>query len=169
MGRHGDVLGRWGTNERHALGMDGCGKGDVDMKERNEKGNERKCHCRIMCRKRTREWSDESSVDSSDADDDDGVDGGWRENERAGVDDDSQGEQIGESSESEGDRSEGSEGDRSEGGLDDVFVEGHRDGNGPESGSESSWTTDTDYGSQELIEIYDVVDAEYRHGAIYRL
>lgn len=105
--------------------------------------------------------SDEGSDDSSDTDDDDGVNGGWQEDERAGVGDESEGDR----NESEGDRSEGSEGDRSEGGLDDV-VEGRRDGNGQESESESSWTTDTDYGSQELIEIYDFVDAEWRYGAI---
>ena len=101
-----------------------------------------------MCRKRTRGWSDESSVDSSDTDEGDGVDDGQREDRRSGG-------------------SDASEGGRSEGGVDSVDIDEQGDGNdqASESGSESIVTNDTDdhYASDELHEIHEYVDAEWVH------
>lgn len=113
----------------------------------------------MCCRKRIRAWSDESSIGSSDSENDDSVNAV----ERLREDDRSRG-------------SNGSEGGISESGeVDRVALEeeqGDDDGEGSESeqggndgeGSESEWESsgsDDHYGSDELVEIHDYVDAEY--------
>ena len=96
-----------------------------------------------MCRKRTRGWDDDSSVGSSDSNEGDAED----------VTDDGQ---RGDSDRSEEGGSEGEDDDGSVGSSDSSESDGE---DGSEGGVSS---TDDHFGSQELHEIHELVDAEWR-------
>jgi len=111
-----------------------------------------------MCRKRTRGWDDGSSVGSSDSNESDAEDV-IGDGQRGGSDG-SEG-QRGDSDRSEGGGSEGGNesdgGNGSEGGGSEGGNESDG-GNGSEGGVSS---TDDHFGSQELHEIHEHVDAEW--------